>query len=53
MAISVSFTPEPSDDDEYRVTLVGSGGGDRPSPDTFTPPPNINGEVFKFHVSKP
>ena len=53
MSISVSFTPEPTTGDEYRVTVEGSAGGDHPSPDVFTAPPNINGEVFKFHVSKP
>jgi hypothetical protein len=54
MSISVSFTPDVKDAaDKYAVSIEGSGGGDQPSPDTFSPPPAINGEVFKFHVSKP
>jgi len=53
MSISVSFTPDVRDDaDKYEVSIEGSGG-DRPSPDSFSPPPTINGQVYKFHVSRP
>ena len=54
MAISVSFTPDVKDaTDKYKVSIRGSAGGDEPNPDEFIPPPTINGEVYKFHVSKP
>jgi hypothetical protein len=49
MSISVSFTPKPAgDDDMYIVIIAGTSG--EPATDVFFPPPNINGEVYQFHV---
>lgn len=54
MTISVSFTPDvKGNSDKYEVSITGSAGGDQPSADEFIPPPTMNGEVFKFHVSNP
>lgn len=41
MSISISFTPEPTVGDEYRITVEGNAGGDQPDPDIFTAPPNM------------
>lgn len=51
MTVSVSFAPTPQPDDRYAVGITGSSGGS--ATDTFTPPPNVNAQTFKFHVSLP
>jgi len=52
MSISVSFTPQPAgSDDSYLIIIAGTTG--EPTTDSFFPPPNINGEVYQFHVDQP
>ena len=50
MAITVTFSPNVEDDDQYTVTITGESG--EPFTDFFFPPPKINGKVYNFHVSQ-
>lgn len=51
MTITVSFIPSGGVGDQYTVTITGGNGGS--ATDTFSPPPNVNGQKYKFHVSNP
>lgn len=51
MSLSVSFTPNvQGDGDQYTVVITGGNGGS--ATDTFSPPPDVNGQVYKFHVTR-
>ena len=52
LSLVVSFTPNvQGDDDQYTVVITGQSG--EPEIDTFSPPPDVNSQVYKFHVSQP
>jgi len=52
LTLTVSFTPDSQgDSDGYVVDIRGANGGS--AKDLFDAPPNINGAVYKFHVSEP
>jgi hypothetical protein len=48
MAITVSFSPDVNGDNDVYTVIFGGN-----IQDEFNPPPKINGNVYKFHVSQP